>query len=194
MLKTIKHQASILLATALLLSLTAAPTFASDHQTFWFAKGDPAVPQGQLWVNPFGECWQSAHGPGHMPPCPAEEPAHEPVPEQFTVRLNFEFDRYQIENVVNRDELANLDRYIQNVLASEANEFLTVVGHTDSVGSQAYNYTLGMNRARAVRDYLISQGVPANRIAPPASRGKLDLLPDYAPDSVYQRRVVIHAQ
>ena len=36
---------------------------------------------------------------------------------------------------------------------------LELIGHTDSVGSSAYNQTLSENRANAVKDYLVSQGV-----------------------------------
>lgn len=39
-----------------------------------------------------------------------------------------------------------------------------VVGHTDSVGSDAYNQSLSERRARAVMDYLVSRGVPTERL------------------------------
>ena len=43
-------------------------------------------------------------------------------------------------------------------------EVIIAVGHTDSVGTDAYNQKLGQRRADAVKAYLVSQGVPANRI------------------------------
>jgi len=39
-----------------------------------------------------------------------------------------------------------------------------IVGHTDNIGSDAYNQRLSEERARAVGDYLISRGVPASRL------------------------------
>lgn len=39
-----------------------------------------------------------------------------------------------------------------------------VAGHTDSVGTDAYNQALSERRAQAVRDYLVDSGVPANRL------------------------------
>jgi OOP family OmpA-OmpF porin len=39
-----------------------------------------------------------------------------------------------------------------------------VAGHTDSVGTEAYNQALSMRRADAVRDYLVSKGVKASRL------------------------------
>jgi len=41
---------------------------------------------------------------------------------------------------------------------------ILVVGHTDAIGSDDANLTLGMSRAGAVRDYLVRRGVPADRI------------------------------
>ena len=41
---------------------------------------------------------------------------------------------------------------------------VTIEGHTDSVGSEASNQVLSEKRAAAVRDYLRSRGIPANRI------------------------------
>ena len=39
-----------------------------------------------------------------------------------------------------------------------------MAGHTDSRSSDAYNMTLSQNRANAVRDYLISKGIAAERL------------------------------
>jgi OOP family OmpA-OmpF porin len=41
---------------------------------------------------------------------------------------------------------------------------LSIEAHTDNVGSNAGNIMLGLDRARAVRDYLVSQGVAPARI------------------------------
>ncbi|WP_068636868.1 OmpA family protein [Thauera butanivorans] len=42
---------------------------------------------------------------------------------------------------------------------------VTIIGHTDSTGSDAVNNPLSINRAAAVRDYLTARGVSAQRIA-----------------------------
>lgn len=42
---------------------------------------------------------------------------------------------------------------------------VTIIGHTDSTGSDAVNAPLSVNRAGATRDYLASRGVAANRIS-----------------------------
>jgi OOP family OmpA-OmpF porin len=43
-------------------------------------------------------------------------------------------------------------------------ELVLVTGHTDRIGTQQYNQKLSERRADAVRDYLVSKGVPKDRI------------------------------
>ena len=43
-------------------------------------------------------------------------------------------------------------------------EVIIAVGHTDSVGSDAYNQKLSVRRAEAVKAYLVSKGIEKNRI------------------------------
>jgi outer membrane protein OmpA-like peptidoglycan-associated protein len=52
-----------------------------------------------------------------------------------------------------------------NGLVSNPNSNVTIIGHTDSTGSDAINNPLSLNRAASVRDYLTSRGVALNRIA-----------------------------
>jgi outer membrane protein OmpA-like peptidoglycan-associated protein len=50
---------------------------------------------------------------------------------------------------------------LADVLKKHDRNRITIVGHTDSVGPEAYNEDLSLRRAEAVRAELISQGVPA---------------------------------
>ena len=43
-------------------------------------------------------------------------------------------------------------------------EVIIAVGHTDSVGSDAYNQKLSLRRAEAVKAYMVSKGIEANRV------------------------------
>jgi outer membrane protein OmpA-like peptidoglycan-associated protein len=52
---------------------------------------------------------------------------------------------------------------------------ITVIGHTDTVGADAFNDKLSLERAQAVREILIGMGMPAQNITA-AGRGKRELL------------------
>lgn len=77
-------------------------------------------------------------------------------------RLNnvfFDFDKFNLRN----ESFAELDRVVKFL-----NEYPTVEieisAHTDSKGSDNYNLTLSDNRAKSVRDYIVSMGIPAARV------------------------------
>jgi len=53
---------------------------------------------------------------------------------------------------------------LANLLRENPNVKIEVSGHTDNVGSAATNKTLSRNRALSVRDYLIKQGIAAERV------------------------------
>jgi outer membrane protein OmpA-like peptidoglycan-associated protein len=55
-----------------------------------------------------------------------------------------------------------LDEFARNL---DPNMLVTIVGHTDSTGSDAINNPLSVNRAAAVRDYIAVRGVAPTRIA-----------------------------
>jgi outer membrane protein OmpA-like peptidoglycan-associated protein len=57
-----------------------------------------------------------------------------------------------------------LDRFA-TTLRDNPGTKVTIIGHTDSSGSDAINNPLSVNRAASVRDYLVARGVAANRIA-----------------------------
>jgi outer membrane protein OmpA-like peptidoglycan-associated protein len=56
-----------------------------------------------------------------------------------------------------------LDRFAATLQENPATT-ITIVGHTDSTGSDAVNNPLSLNRAARTRDYLVMRGVAANRI------------------------------
>ena len=97
---------------------------------------------------------------------PAPEPIPEPVPEPpkeetfvfDSGRLNFDFDKSVV-----KPQYFELLRNVKDY--AEQNDLrLTIIGHTDSKGTDAYNMALGMRRAVAVRDKLIEFGLDPARI------------------------------
>jgi outer membrane protein OmpA-like peptidoglycan-associated protein len=77
----------------------------------------------------------------------------------FASGLLFDFDSDVVRGAA-RQNLTNL----ANSLSSYPDTEVLIVGHTDNVGSAQYNQGLSERRAAAARSFLISQGVPANRI------------------------------
>jgi outer membrane protein OmpA-like peptidoglycan-associated protein len=59
---------------------------------------------------------------------------------------------------------ARLNQVSEALMSTDSRRKLTVEGHTDSIGSEAYNMQLSQRRADSVRSYLISRGYPANTI------------------------------
>jgi outer membrane protein OmpA-like peptidoglycan-associated protein len=94
------------------------------------------------------------------PPPPPPPPPAPPAKRKMILRgVNFDFDKSNIR----ADARPVLDEAI-NILKSESGVAVVAEGHTDSVGTDAYNKRLSERRARAVKDYLVKGGISASRI------------------------------
>ena len=71
----------------------------------------------------------------------------------------FDFDK----SAVKPEGKATLDQVAAGIKGLKL-EVVIAVGNTDSVGTDAYNLALGQRRAESVKAYLVSKGVPADRI------------------------------
>jgi OmpA-OmpF porin, OOP family len=77
-------------------------------------------------------------------------------------RLNnvfFDFDKYTLRS----ESFVELDRVV-TFLKEYPKIEIEMSAHTDSKGADEYNYTLSNNRAKTVKDYLLSKGIAAARI------------------------------
>ena len=82
-----------------------------------------------------------------------------------------------------------LDALAEGIKLLAPNSIVTVEGHTDAVGSEAYNLELSRNRARAVRDYLVQRhGIEAARLKT-VGYGKARLAEAADPSAAVNRRV-----
>jgi len=72
----------------------------------------------------------------------------------------FEFDK----SVVKPGAFDFLDKIV-SILKERPELFVKIQGHTDSVGTRAYNDALSMRRARAVEAYLTERGIDGNRLS-----------------------------
>lgn len=71
----------------------------------------------------------------------------------------FDFNKYTLKQGA-REKLAK----VSGILLAYPGLKIQVEGHTDSVGSDAYNMKLSQQRADAVREYLVTQGVPPGTV------------------------------
>ncbi len=105
------------------------------------------------------------------PPAPAPVsapvPAPKPVPPAPAVATKvtyaadafFDFDKA----VLKPEGKAKLDDLTGKIKGINL-EVIIAVGHTDSVGSDAYNQKLSIKRSEAVKAYLVSKGIEKNRV------------------------------
>ena len=118
------------------------------------------------------------------------EPRQKIVEEIFEIRFDFDkaIIKPEYDDIINK--LAETTQANKNVKVS-------VVGHTDTAGSNAYNYALGGRRAEAVQKMLIARGIPASQIIA-VSAGEEDLkvpTPNNTPNAENRRvRVVKETQ
>jgi OOP family OmpA-OmpF porin len=101
--------------------------------------------------------------PPPPPPAPPPPPPPAPVVQKITLasKALFDFDKA----VLKPEGKAAIDSEIISKLSGvQKLELVLVTGHTDPIGSQAYNQKLSERRADAVRDYLVSKGVPKDKI------------------------------
>lgn len=93
------------------------------------------------------------------------------VPKEVTIVLDervlcFDFDK----SVVKKQYYPILEKLRDYIVQNDYE--VSIVGHTDSVGSNAYNRKLGQRRANSVKAKMLEFGVEADRIVGTASKGE----------------------
>ena len=184
-MKKLNKVASLFATAAIATSMSGA--FAQSVDNWVNSTGIP-------WKNGTNElCWRdgswtpaTAHpdcdgaikkvaAPPPPPPAPAPAPAPAPVAPKpapapvvvapvsekvtFAADAFFDFDKA----VLKPDGKAKLDDLVSKMGAINL-EVIIAVGHTDSVGSDAYNQKLSIRRSEAVKAYLVGKGVEKNRV------------------------------
>ena len=77
-----------------------------------------------------------------------------------SITINLDVEEFDFDKATLKPEMKTaLDEVAARIRASTGEEHLDIVGHTDSVGTEAYNQGLSERRAQAVADYLVGQGI-----------------------------------
>jgi outer membrane protein OmpA-like peptidoglycan-associated protein len=93
------------------------------------------------------------------PPPPAPAPAA-PVEEKIVLNgIRFDFNKA----VIKPEFVPVLDEAVA-VLQKHPGKKVTIEGHTDAIGSEAYNMKLGMRRAESVKKFLVGKGIAADNL------------------------------
>jgi peptidoglycan-associated lipoprotein len=87
-----------------------------------------------------------------------KKPAEKEVEIKIPDRVFFDFDSAVLSRK-SRDSLRAVADWL-----SQNKKSITVEGHCDERGTKQYNRHLGENRAKAVKDFLVSRDIPANKI------------------------------
>ena len=181
MKKTAKHN----LMAALVVTLGCCASFAQAQVFDKFSSVYAIDQRGEVVMNNFGQCWRT----GFWTPAAAAQdkngckcdkdlipkevceptaatpavtpPAAAGFGEKVTIAADalFDFDKA----VLRPEGKAKLDDVVAKAKQLEL-EVVIAVGHTDRIGSAAYNQKLSEKRAAAVKDYLVAKGIPANRV------------------------------
>jgi OOP family OmpA-OmpF porin len=182
------NKVASLFATAALATSMAGAFAQSSNQDNWL-NGSGGLP----WKNGTNElCWRDGtwtpatanadcDGALKPPPAPAPAPVAAPAPppaaapapapapvappQPTTEKVTFAADAFFDFNksTLKPEGKAKLDDLIGKTSGINL-EVIIAVGHTDSVGSDAYNQKLSVRRSEAVKAYLVSKGIEKNRV------------------------------
>jgi OOP family OmpA-OmpF porin len=106
-----------------------------------------------------------APAPKAATPAQAAKPAAPKPPPAAATKVTFAADAFFDfdKSVLKAEGKAKLDDLVGKVKGINL-EVIIAVGHTDSVGSDAYNQKLSVKRAEAVKAYLVTKGIEKNRV------------------------------
>ena len=121
-------------------------------------------------------------------------PSTSPLPTGVgAVLLSFDGTQVDFTRPEWRNEAATLIDALVVDLTSDAGASIkvSIEAHTDNVGSNAANIMMGLDRARAVREYLVSQGVSPDRIRISSSGEDVPIAPNTTAIGRQQNRRII---
>ena len=96
----------------------------------------------------------------NLEPAPELKPAPKPEPVMIILEdIHFANDKYSLTSGAQEILLKNIQMLKENPGIE-----IEIQGHTSAIGSDAYNMKLSVKRANAVKEYLIKEGIAADRL------------------------------
>ncbi|MBN3859407.1 OmpA family protein [Neisseriaceae bacterium PsAf] len=148
--------------SAVLLALFASTSvFAAQHDHPGYT--ETSLTDGKIVKNSYDECWQNSFLETKAPECGGEVPVQfEDSVISLSSNFLFGFDK----STLRPEAIQTLNNAAAKITEQGIQvESVVIEGHTDFMGKEDYNQALSERRANSVRDYLISQGVPAEIIS-----------------------------
>ncbi|MBN2428552.1 MAG: peptidoglycan-associated lipoprotein Pal [Deltaproteobacteria bacterium] len=147
----------LVMSLSVLLCVACAKKPATTSMEEGYGSGTEAAGTSELDTPAYGAIGESSVG--------EEGAATEKIPGmgddiRGLERIHFEFDQYTLTAEA-REILARNAQFLQihNTIR------VIIEGHCDERGSDEYNLALGERRARAVKDYMGSLGIPASQMS-----------------------------
>lgn len=141
---------------------------ASENFSYW------KTAEGQTWINSYGECWVTIEDASysHAEHC-GEQPQAQTLYFRIPLGANFHFDKSYLR-IVDVEVIVAAFEQLQDAGLTVTG--LRVVGHTDSIGTVAYNEALGHRRATSAAALLaeLTNGVDISH----TSMGELSPIAD----------------
>jgi OOP family OmpA-OmpF porin len=214
----------VLAASAVVIGLVAAPAFAQQGKG---TQGYVTDTRDAIVMDPYNLCWRTGYWtpaisncqcdkdllprevceppppkPAAAPPPPPPPVAKPAPPKPTTEKVTFAAETlFDFDKAVLRPEgKARLDDTVAK-LKGVALEVIIAIGHTDPIGPLGHNQRLSVQRAEAVKAYLVSKGIEPNRIytegkgpsqpVKKCSRGDFKAWADYVACNQPNRRVEV---
>ena len=123
--------------------------------------GAPAAKPAAPAPRPAEPAKPAAPAPAAPAPAKPAAPAPQSVRQAVVIQADalFDFDK----SVLRPDGRKSIDDALAKLSGVDL-EMVIATGHTDSIGTDAYNQRLSERRAAAVKDYLVSKGIPAAKV------------------------------
>jgi OOP family OmpA-OmpF porin len=170
------NQERMAIAIAAVLAATSGAASADGYSAIQGVKPSGYVldSQGVVVRNSTGLCWHTGYFTKELaipecdkdlvppPPPPPPAPVKHAMQEKLTFGSDelFDFDKATLK----QGAIAALDDLVTKLKSVTVLNSVTITGHTDGIGSVAYNEKLSERRADTVRKYLVDHGVPADKI------------------------------